>query len=181
MSNLCAICLDVLSGCSIEETILSCSHTFHASCINPWLSKKGTCAVCRFQVCPSNHEDDENEEEQSDIEMIRAAVLEYWRRRFPSLQSLEQLHTSVHPEPQPYTQPYQTNQNRDIQQNISIVDESDEAWIYTVNGVLSHESKRNVNLVLDQTNAELPTCLYALYKYDGDVINAILDISDNVD
>ncbi|XP_010455324.1 PREDICTED: putative RING-H2 finger protein ATL37 [Camelina sativa] len=47
----CAICLKEFED---EETLRwmpPCSHTFHSSCIDVWLSSQTTCPVCRANLC----------------------------------------------------------------------------------------------------------------------------------
>ena len=170
MSDSCPICLDLLS----EGKVLPCNHAFHASCIDPWLNKKGSCALCRFQVCPCSEDD---EEEVLDIDLIRAAVLEYWRRRYPSLQSLEDMRSLEEPVHSLYREPFQ---HQDYQHRIRIIGETETEWVYEVDGVTVRTLKTDVSLVQHQTEAQIPTCLYALHKYKGDIVNAILDISGSM-
>ena len=44
----CPICIDYENKEPFE--ILSCSHSFHPSCISPWLKKSRRCPVCRSVV-----------------------------------------------------------------------------------------------------------------------------------
>lgn len=67
-SEKCAICLKV-NGCddddevddskSIDQNqknaartfhVLPCTHSFHSSCILPWLEKTNSCPLCRFEL-----------------------------------------------------------------------------------------------------------------------------------
>lgn len=43
----CAICLEDLMDGELCQTLPECQHTFHSSCINPWLIKTQNCPVCR--------------------------------------------------------------------------------------------------------------------------------------
>ena len=50
VDDCCSVCLDTLSGEDLLRT-LSCSHTFHAQCIDQWLlSYSSQCPMCRAQV-----------------------------------------------------------------------------------------------------------------------------------
>ena len=43
----CAICLQRVAA---DETRLPCAHLFHEACIADWLSRTGTCPICRLAV-----------------------------------------------------------------------------------------------------------------------------------
>ncbi|KAG8377766.1 hypothetical protein BUALT_Bualt08G0067500 [Buddleja alternifolia] len=43
----CAICLENLRHADVCRILPACHHEFHALCIDPWLSKRLTCPVCR--------------------------------------------------------------------------------------------------------------------------------------
>ncbi|XP_052084992.1 uncharacterized protein LOC127722164 isoform X1 [Mytilus californianus] len=45
----CPICLCIYEECD-STTTLPCQHHFHPLCIKAWLSKSGTCPVCRFTL-----------------------------------------------------------------------------------------------------------------------------------
>ncbi|VDI29113.1 E3 ubiquitin-protein ligase Praja2 [Mytilus galloprovincialis] len=45
----CSICLCIFEECD-STTTLPCRHHFHPLCIKAWLSKSGTCPVCRFTL-----------------------------------------------------------------------------------------------------------------------------------
>ena len=57
----CAICLSRMHVRDEERSvkILPCSHTFHADCIKPWITRVATCPLCK-QDLPT---DDERYEE----------------------------------------------------------------------------------------------------------------------
>jgi len=45
----CAVCMDkfkVGDGC----TKMPCQHVFHKDCVLPWLAKRSTCPMCRFEL-----------------------------------------------------------------------------------------------------------------------------------
>lgn len=45
----CAICTEELcDGCRVTRT--PCSHVFHVDCLRPWLKKRHTCPLCRFEL-----------------------------------------------------------------------------------------------------------------------------------
>lgn len=56
----CAICMELLiknEGIDLNETCeLSCSHCYHANCINNWLIKKRSCPICREKCKLWNNE-----------------------------------------------------------------------------------------------------------------------------
>lgn len=42
----CSVCLDsVVAGSTVKT--LPCAHTFHATCIDPWLQRRASCPCCR--------------------------------------------------------------------------------------------------------------------------------------
>lgn len=159
--DVCGICLDTLS----EGSSLPCNHRFHSLCVEPWLLKKGTCPTCRHRVADT--ESDAESDEEYDIERIRGAVLDFWQQRYPLHFPVFQ-HIDYEPVPRPPID-YST-----IVQNIV---ESDTEWTYTVHGVDGRSTKADVVLVQNQTEATLPTCLYALHIHANDIVNAILYIS----
>ncbi|XP_051134025.1 NEP1-interacting protein 1-like [Andrographis paniculata] len=46
----CAICLQDLKGGDCARLLPSCSHFFHLQCIDEWLTRQGTCPMCRKDV-----------------------------------------------------------------------------------------------------------------------------------
>jgi hypothetical protein len=47
----CAVCTDDLCvGEEGECVLLPCLHSFHSSCLSPWLLKKSTCPTCRLNL-----------------------------------------------------------------------------------------------------------------------------------
>ena len=45
----CAICTEELGDeCRVTRT--PCSHVFHVDCLRPWLKKRQTCPLCRFEL-----------------------------------------------------------------------------------------------------------------------------------
>ena len=50
-SAACAICLSEFHEAE-QLKQLPCSHLFHGSCIDPWLSKRNACPLCKQQVVP---------------------------------------------------------------------------------------------------------------------------------
>lgn len=53
----CAICLDSFRHDELCRIFPACHHLYHAVCIDPWLSRRLTCPICRtpFRVKPSRH------------------------------------------------------------------------------------------------------------------------------
>lgn len=180
--SICGICLESLTN----QHILPCNHSFHDLCVEPWLAKKGTCPICRFQVCEASEASEAshtwNEEEWDfyDIERIRTAVFEFWRRRFPQIQSIDAMiahHEQERQERLAIQQRERIERLENCANHIQLVNETDTEWIFEVDGVAARASKADITLVQTQTDATLPTCLYTLHTFHGDVVNAILEIS----
>ncbi|EOY12354.1 RING/U-box superfamily protein, putative isoform 2 [Theobroma cacao] len=47
----CSICLQELKDGELARNLPRCGHIFHLNCIDEWLSRQGTCPMCREQVC----------------------------------------------------------------------------------------------------------------------------------
>lgn len=45
----CAICFEIVAA---PDIVLKCNHKFHASCLQEWLPKRGTCPTCRSTSTP---------------------------------------------------------------------------------------------------------------------------------
>lgn len=48
----CAVCLSVLEEEEVARLLPNCRHTFHAECIDKWLSSHSTCPICRTEAEP---------------------------------------------------------------------------------------------------------------------------------
>lgn len=46
----CTICQEDLAEGERVRTIQTCQHTFHSLCVDPWLTQKGTCPLCRIEL-----------------------------------------------------------------------------------------------------------------------------------
>jgi hypothetical protein len=75
----CSICYDAIDLKTTGEVKLSCSHSFHFSCISAWFStqEKGSCPCCRKEMgdkedfapnAPADGDEHENGEEDEDEE-----------------------------------------------------------------------------------------------------------------
>ncbi|PSS14484.1 RING-H2 finger protein [Actinidia chinensis var. chinensis] len=52
----CAVCLSLLEeGHDMARLLPNCKHTFHAECIDKWLSSQSTCPICRTEAEPPSH------------------------------------------------------------------------------------------------------------------------------
>ncbi|KAL0360686.1 UNVERIFIED_CONTAM: E3 ubiquitin-protein ligase [Sesamum radiatum] len=45
--SVCAICLENLQQAEVCRVLPACRHEFHVQCIDPWLSKRLNCPICR--------------------------------------------------------------------------------------------------------------------------------------
>ncbi|KDP31772.1 hypothetical protein JCGZ_12233 [Jatropha curcas] len=48
----CAVCLSFLDDQETARLLPNCKHTFHAECIDKWLSSHTTCPICRTEAEP---------------------------------------------------------------------------------------------------------------------------------
>ncbi|CAK7323676.1 unnamed protein product [Dovyalis caffra] len=48
----CAVCLSMLEDQEMVRSLPNCKHTFHAECIDKWLSSHSTCPICRTEAEP---------------------------------------------------------------------------------------------------------------------------------
>uniref|UniRef100_A0A803NBJ8 RING-type E3 ubiquitin transferase n=1 Tax=Chenopodium quinoa TaxID=63459 RepID=A0A803NBJ8_CHEQI len=48
----CSVCLSILEEDQHVRRLPNCSHVFHMSCIDQWLSGQATCPICRSEVSP---------------------------------------------------------------------------------------------------------------------------------
>jgi len=48
--NTCAICLEEFEIGAYYKKLPKCHHSFHAICIDQWLSSRAACPVCREEV-----------------------------------------------------------------------------------------------------------------------------------
>jgi hypothetical protein len=79
----CPICYDAIDA-STGITTLSCSHSFHLSCISGWFLKQeiGTCPCCRTEMAaigdlPRDEEasdDDDDDDEEDEVDFTRAEL-----------------------------------------------------------------------------------------------------------
>jgi len=49
----CAVCLGEFEEGEELRTLPECMHSFHVACIDPWLSSRSSCPVCRAHATPS--------------------------------------------------------------------------------------------------------------------------------
>ncbi|KAM7274958.1 hypothetical protein ACFE04_016824 [Oxalis oulophora] len=48
----CAVCLTVPEDDEMARLLPNCKHTFHAECIDKWLTSQSTCPICRADALP---------------------------------------------------------------------------------------------------------------------------------
>ncbi|TMW98141.1 hypothetical protein EJD97_004451 [Solanum chilense] len=46
----CAICLQDLKDGESARVLPSCKHSFHTQCIDEWLTRHGSCPICRVEI-----------------------------------------------------------------------------------------------------------------------------------
>lgn len=49
----CTVCLSLLEDEEVVRLLPNCKHTFHAECIDKWLTSHSTCPVCRAEAQPT--------------------------------------------------------------------------------------------------------------------------------
>ena len=81
MDELCTVCCESCSG-EREATSLPCGHTFHSSCLVPWLFRNQSCPNCRCGF----DEDEESDDSSSEMDVqhdenIRTLIARRRRQR----------------------------------------------------------------------------------------------------
>ncbi|GAB2271359.1 hypothetical protein Dimus_006200 [Dionaea muscipula] len=56
----CAVCLNEFEDHERLRLLPECSHVFHSDCIDPWLSNRATCPVCRANLEPKGKSDSDH-------------------------------------------------------------------------------------------------------------------------
>jgi len=77
---LCAVCTEEISV-DEEAKQLPCNHLYHSGCIIPWLHRRSSCPMCRFQI----NDNDVDDKEDEDVDVV--AVM---RRMVPRLSELSE-------------------------------------------------------------------------------------------
>ncbi len=178
--NVCAICYETIEA---QETTFLCNHTFHTCCVDSWIEKKGTCPTCRYRVKIVDEDSDEDSDNEMEDQLFRIqrAVHEFWQRRIPHLPPLP-FQEPVIPPSQPRHPEIESGNfqlcPQTYEQQVSQIAETETDWTYEINGLQGRSSKVDVALVQTQTDVSLPTILFALNKYENDIVNAIMDIAD---
>ncbi|MCL7048495.1 hypothetical protein MKW94_009104 [Papaver nudicaule] len=49
----CSVCISSIEDEEIARVLPNCKHTFHAECVDMWLTTHSTCPVCRMEAEPS--------------------------------------------------------------------------------------------------------------------------------
>jgi NACalpha-BTF3-like transcription factor len=187
----CSICFESLK---IQEIIqLSCGHSFHASCVTPWLETKGSCPNCR-------HTEREVEESDSDSEVWSHEILERMQAYMQSLHAFESrmaerdmreyannsvanfVHTMFGPpRVAPAVQPLSLQIPQPQQPTLPIISdihETETQYECTINGICVRiTNKTDIRLIQEQTEASLANCLSAYHYFEGDIVNAIMHLS----
>ena len=66
----CTICLEPMKEGARVRAIMSCQHTFHAACLEQWISRKAECPLCRGEL-PSLIADSRN---AAFLEQVRSVL-----------------------------------------------------------------------------------------------------------
>ncbi|XP_002154423.1 E3 ubiquitin-protein ligase RNF181 isoform X1 [Hydra vulgaris] len=74
-SESCPICLKVFEEKSLVKELPKCKHSFHATCILPWLYKTNTCPMCRYEY-PTDDFEYEEKRRLKEKESQREEMLE---------------------------------------------------------------------------------------------------------
>lgn len=180
---LCGVCLDSLGANSESEILLTCQHQFHEACVEPWLAQKGTCPTCRTRIREVEESDDELDDETvqnlfENIESIRTSVMTFWQQR--TTMDLQAIIQQVQEEREAREAQRQAQTGMRLEEyaaRVRIIRETDQEWIYEVDGQPGRSLKNDVAIVQTQTEAGFLTCIYAMHSYENDIVNSILDIT----
>lgn len=72
----CSICIESFSTSGLSRT-LPCNHSFHATCVDNWLEKHGTCPICRIHITPAKNTTPSDDEL---VFSINPLICSYWNR-----------------------------------------------------------------------------------------------------
>ncbi len=161
----CSICLESLQ---IPESQLRCGHAFHTKCLEPWFTRKGSCPNCRFQEYP-DPEDELDEEwialyERLQSHLLSTAAWASLRIPTPSLPPLP-------PSPTSYQQDCEIADTQ-----VSNITETDTMYHCTIAGESYSAEKRDIDILLNQTEESIARCLYFFRQNEGDIVNTILEM-----
>ncbi len=179
---LCGVCLDSLDSNNPSSTVLTCHHWFHDACVEPWLASKGTCPTCRMRLRDVEDEEDETLQILRDIHTMREILMEFWERRgFQHAElNLEDVARHVQEERETLEAQRQAHTGIRLEEyasHVRIVNETDDTWMYEIDGQAGQSLKNDISLVQTQTDAGFLTCIYATYRYENDIVSAIMDIT----
>ncbi|KAL0994206.1 hypothetical protein UPYG_G00119220 [Umbra pygmaea] len=80
-ADTCAVCIDAYKSGDVL-TVLTCSHFFHKTCIEPWLLEHRTCPMCKCDILKAlgvEHPEEEEEEEPTNQVTVRTDERSYPR------------------------------------------------------------------------------------------------------
>ncbi|KAH7856459.1 hypothetical protein Vadar_001586 [Vaccinium darrowii] len=66
----CAVCLENFKLGEICRLLPNCSHSFHAACIDSWLSKTAVCPVCRTNANLANIGEQSTNPSEVGVELV---------------------------------------------------------------------------------------------------------------
>ena len=173
--TLCAICLEDL-GFTEDSQHLPCSHLFHSGCIKGWLEDRGTCPTCRYVVVP-RPEDRDSDMDDETFERILPILYEMHEQR----QRIQQIFSEI-PRAEPYILSAPVAATVPALPNIASINDTDpEEYVCVVQtdtrNTVFRCARELVRLVQTQVGDDLERCLGALYFAEGDVVTAILHLT----
>ncbi|KAH7857110.1 hypothetical protein Vadar_009113 [Vaccinium darrowii] len=71
----CAVCLENFKVGEMCRLLPNCQHSFHAQCIDSWLSKRAICPVCRTGAIPVNTGEQSRNLEETGVGSVSEAAV----------------------------------------------------------------------------------------------------------
>jgi hypothetical protein len=154
----CSICLELISN----PTHLSCGHSFHETCVNTWLSEKGTCPNCRHQ---------EREETKTDSQYPPTfeEMAELWGQYSVYRHLANQVSNPIIGSIYKHLAINEANPiiaNSDVTATeITNIQELDSYYEYTIgNNTFTTPNKQDIQLIRNRTGLPLADCILAYIR-----------------
>jgi hypothetical protein len=168
----CSICLESL----LDSKQLSCGHSFHEPCIDPWLQTNGSCPNCRFQECPAPSDSDSDSD--SELLDLYSRIRDSWighRLWEPAFWSTIQQTVPAREQIPPDTESFQTLSILADSQ-VSNITETETQYCCEIAGQPYQALKADINIVVSQTEESVSRCLFFFHRNDGDIVNTIMEM-----